>query len=40
MSVMWEEVDSETLSISEHPDIDLRGKVHVHDMVEVIRKRA
>lgn len=26
-SVLWQEVDEETLSLSEHPDIDIRGKV-------------
>jgi len=28
-SVLWQEVDEETLSLSEHPDIDIRGKVSV-----------
>ena len=27
VSVVWEEVDAETLVLSEHPDIDIRGEV-------------
>ena len=27
VSVVWEEVDAETLALSEHPDIDIRGEV-------------
>lgn len=39
--VMWEDVSSETLMMSEHRDIDIRGKVlyivhvHVHTCISV-----
>lgn len=37
--VMWEDVSSETLLISEHSDIDIRGKVlyivHVHTCIHM-----